>query len=132
MGHDRTLPARVLSIAIVDDDAGVRVSVSRLCRAFGLHAVPYASGGEFLAALDAGTAPADCLLVDAHMPTMTGFELISQLLARDVRIPTIVFTADATPAVPAAYVAAGISNYLRKPLPAADLMAAIESAVGGA
>lgn len=123
--------ARRVSVAIVDDDSGVRVGLQRLCEVFNLRATAYASGHEFLASLDKGTVRADCLLLDAHMPLMTGAELQRDLIARGVQIPTIVFTGDDPSDVAAHYADANIVAYLRKPLDSDDLLAAIERAVRG-
>jgi FixJ family two-component response regulator len=118
------------SIAIIDDDASVRVGLKRLCTACGLSVTVYASGREFLSSIEAGAPRADCLLLDAHMPEMTGSELQRHLVTSGIRIPTIVFTADDAPEVSAHYTAAGVVACLRKPLSSEDLLAAIELAVG--
>src|SRR5262249_55558666 len=68
-----------ISIAIVEDDDSIRVSLSRLCNVWGFTARAYASGAEFIASVDVGTPPVDCLIMDAHMPAMTGAELIDLL-----------------------------------------------------
>jgi len=120
---------RPIAVAIVDDDASVRSSLSRLCRVFGLSATTYASGREFLASLDSGESRADCLLLDAHMPEMNGFELQRRLVARGAYIPTILCTGGDLPEAPVHDAATGIVGCLRKPMSAADLLAAIEQAV---
>jgi CheY-like chemotaxis protein len=120
---------RRISIAVVDDDASVRVSLRRLCEVFGLSATAYASGREFLASLADGAPAVDCLLLDAHMPGMTGAELHHQLVAKGLRIPTIVFTGDDPPEALPEQAAARIVAYLRKPLASKELFAAIEQAV---
>ena len=83
---------RRFSIAIVDDDRLVRVSLVRLCGALELEATAYASALEFLASLENGATRPDCLLLDTQMPEMTGLELQRQLVASGIRIPTIAFT----------------------------------------
>ena len=118
---------RPVTVAIVDDDASVRVSLIRLCRAFGLNGIAYASGREFLAALEGEGFHADCLLLDVQMPEMNGLELRRHLVARGARIPTIIFTAGDMPEVPGAPDDVG---YVRKPVSAADLLEAIEHALG--
>ena len=129
MSTDSTAPQRI-SIVIVDDDASIRVSLQRLCDVYGLSATAFASGRDFLAALEHSAPRPDCLLLDAHMPGMTGSELHRALRARGVHIPTIVFTADDAPELSAHYAIAGIVACLRKPLGAEDLLAAIDQAVG--
>jgi FixJ family two-component response regulator len=121
--------AHQLAIAIVDDDASVRVALRRLCHAVGYAATAYASGAEFLAALERDPSCADCLILDTHMPQMSGIELQRYLIASGVRIPTIVVTADEGPGAPLHYVASGIAAYLIKPVSSDDLLAAIVKAV---
>ena len=131
MSAPRSSAPAPISIAIIDDDASVRVSLKRLCTVFGLQATVYASGREFLSSIESGASRADCLLLDAHMPEMTGSELHRHLVAKGISIPTIIFTADDAPEVAAHYSAAGVVACLRKPLSSEDLLAAIERAVRG-
>ncbi|HEY4595878.1 MAG TPA: response regulator [Thermoanaerobaculia bacterium] len=122
---------RRATIAIVDDDASVRVSLRRLCEVFGLSATAYASGRELLESLDGEASRTDCLLLDAHMPEMNGLELQRHLVMRGVHIPTIICTAGDAPAASAHAAATDVVEYLRKPVSAADLLAAIERALRG-
>jgi len=128
---DETLEIRRLAIAIVDDDASVRAAFRRLCNAFGYHATSYASGREFLAAFERDPSCADCLILDTHMPEMSGIELQRHLVANGVRIPTIVVTADETADAPLHYLTLGITAYLVKPVGSDDLLAAVTRAVRG-
>jgi len=126
---DSTNPARQIAVAIVDDETLVRVSLRRLCNAFGLSATAYGSGREFLDSLEGDQPQPDCLLLDIQMPEMTGLELQRHLTSRGVRVPTIVVTADDAPEARARCMAAGAVDYLRKPIGADELLAAIERAV---
>lgn len=130
MNDQTPIAARRIAVAIVDDDASVRVSLRRLCEAFDLSATVYASGREFLASLDNGGVRTDCLLLDAQMPEMNGFELQRHLAARGARIPTILYTGGDIPELPA-HATTDVVGYLRKPIAAADLLAAIERALRG-
>ena len=113
-------------IVIVDDEESVRTGLRRLCVSLGLRASVYASGSEFLHSLAAGAAPPDCVLLDAHMPHMSGLEVQQRLVDVGLRIPTIVYTADDAPEAEARYVAAGVTAYLRKPIAGDELLEAIE------
>ncbi len=112
-------------IAIVDDEESVRTGLRRLCVSLGLRASVYASGSEFLHSLAGGTGPPDCVLLDAHMPHMSGLEVQRHLIGEGLRIPTIVYTADDAPEAEARYVAAGVTAYLRKPIAGDELLAAL-------
>jgi CheY-like chemotaxis protein len=66
------------------------------------------------------------VLLDAHMPHMTGLDVQRHLVDAGIRVPTIVYTADDAPEAKARYIAAGVAAYLRKPIAGDDLLAAIE------
>ena len=114
------------TILLVDDEESVRTGLRLLCVSLGLRASVYASGSEFLYSLAAGAAPPQCLLLDAHMPHMSGLEVQKHLVDAGLKVPTIVYTADDAPEAEARYVAAGVTAYLRKPIAGDDLLAAIE------
>ena len=129
MSPDPVGPVEGISVAIVDDEESVRVGLRRLCGALGLNPTMHASGRDLIESIDAGARLPDCLLLDAHMPQMTGLELHQQLVRRGVKIPTIVYTADDAPEAQARYMAAGVTDYLRKPIGGDELLAVIERAV---
>ena len=123
------MPSRPpIDIAIVDDDESVRTSLRRLCIVLGLNTTAHASGEAFLRSLDGGRLP-DCLLLDAHMPRMTGLEVQQHLVRTGVRLPTIIYTADDAPEVLARYVDAGVAGYLEKPIDGEKLLATINQAI---
>ena len=122
-------PVRALSIAIVDDEASVRVSLRRLCVALGMRATAHSSGRAFLDSLTDGAEP-DCVLLDMHMPDMTGVDVQRQLTSRGRRVPVIVVTADDSPEAYARGIDAGAVAYLRKPIGVDELLCAVHSATG--
>ena len=101
----------------------------RLCNALGMSATAYGSGRAFLEAIELHDARPDCLLLDIQMPEMTGVEVLRHMTARDIRVPTIIVTADDAPEARARFAAAGAVETLRKPIGAEELLAAIERAV---
>jgi FixJ family two-component response regulator len=117
------------TVAIVDDDDSVRTSLDRLCSAFGFVPVTYASARDFLTALADGVPPAHCLVLDAHMPEMSGPELLQHLKAHDLQIPTVMFTADDAPET-LIHPPPGSLRYLRKPTSAEHLLEAIALVTG--
>jgi FixJ family two-component response regulator len=123
------VPVVMRRVAIVDDDESVRVGLRRLCRAFGFAAAVYGSGEEFLSAVESDPLCAECLILDTHMPGMSGIELQRHLLAAGVRIPTIVLTADERSDRYPPQVVATIVAYLFKPVSGEVLLAAIGRAL---
>ena len=119
-----------LHLAIVDDEELIRVALGRYCSAVGMRVSTYSTGRALIDGLDDCLCAPDCLLLDAHMPDMTGLEILQQLVRRAVRFPTIVYSADDEPEAIKRYVAAGAVAYLRKPALADDIVDAITRAVG--
>ena len=113
------------SVAIVDDEEPIRKALRRLLRASGLEAESYASGQEFL---DGGQRP-DCLVLDLHMPGMSGLQLLRTLQSGKHRLPTVIITAHDEPATRDQCLAAGACAYLRKPLEDRQLLNAISAAI---
>ncbi|HEX6690119.1 MAG TPA: response regulator [Burkholderiales bacterium] len=114
-------------VAIVDDEEPVRKALRRLLRAAGLQAESYAGGQELLDAA-AERAP-DCVVLDLHMPGMSGLQLMRRLQAMQQRPPIVVVTAHDEPETRAQCLAAGATAYLRKPLDERLLLNAISAAL---
>jgi FixJ family two-component response regulator len=115
-------------VAVVDDDESVRKALQRLLRASDLDADTFASAEDFLASLPQAPLP-DCLVLDLQMLGTSGLDLQRQLVRTGPRVPTVVITGHDEPGMEARCLAAGASAYLRKPLEASTLLAAIEAAI---
>ncbi|HSA81117.1 MAG TPA: response regulator [Geminicoccaceae bacterium] len=118
-------------IAVVDDDPSVRKALARLLRASDLDADTYASAQDFLASLPHATQ-LDCLVLDLQMPGTSGLDLQRQLVRAGRQLPVVVITGHDEPGMQARCLAAGARAYLRKPLEAGALLAAIEAAIAHA
>ena len=115
-------------IAVVDDEEPVRKALKRLLRAAGLEAEGYASGKDFLAA----ERRPDCVVLDLHMPVMSGQALLRQIRKMSARLPVVVITAHDTAETRDECIAAGAAAYLRKPLDDRLLLNAISVALAKA
>ncbi len=102
------------TIAIIDDDAGVRASLSSLVRSLGYDVRTYASACAFLD--DTALAGPDCVISDMQMPAMDGEQLQATLDARGRHAPMIFITAFPDEAVRARVMAAGAVAFLPKPV----------------
>ena len=115
------------SVAIVDDEEGIRKALSRLLRASGLEAESYANGQEFLDA--AAEHRPDCVVLDLHMPGMSGLQVLRKLKAAGQRLSVVVITAHDEPETRERCIDAGACAYLRKPLEDRLLLNAISAAM---
>jgi len=100
-------------IAVVDDEAPVRTMLGRVLRVADYDVITFASGEDFLASL-ATRVPA-CLILDIHMPGLSGLDVKSRLCATHPKLPVIFITASDDPALDQAVAEAHGAALLRKP-----------------
>ena len=114
------------SIVVVDDDADMRHALGRLLTAAGFQAMTFPSAE---ALLDAGAAEkADCLILDLHLPGLSGLDLSQLLRARGLDTPVVFITAYDDQETRARAEEAGALGYFSKPFQAASLLAVLERA----
>jgi FixJ family two-component response regulator len=114
-------------VAVVDDDASVGRSFSRLLSAAGFQPVTYLSAE---ALLEDGKRPHfDCLVLDIQLVGMSGLELSQRLAAVKDSTPVVFITAHDDPAVRAEALATGCAGFFRKTDPGAEIIKAISKAI---
>jgi FixJ family two-component response regulator len=113
-------------IVVVDDDLSVRKGLKRLISSFGFDVQTFGSGKDFL--LSGGFDQIHCLVLDIHLPGMTGFELQSELELSGISIPIVFITAYDENADRERAKRKG-AGFLRKPFEAANFMDAIYNSI---
>jgi FixJ family two-component response regulator len=111
-------------VAIVDDDQAVRDSLRFLLEIIGHPVETFASAAEFL---NADKQHLVCLILDHHMPEVTGLELAERLRADGFGMPIVLITGSPSPAIAARAAELGI-RVLAKPVTDEDLMDFISAA----
>jgi signal transduction histidine kinase/DNA-binding response OmpR family regulator len=113
---------------LVAEDNSVNQKVLLLILAqLGLRAHAVASGREALRAL--ALAPYDLILMDCQMPEMDGYEATREIRRRErdgVHVPIVAITARALDGDREKCLAAGMDDYVAKPVRTEDLVAMIE------
>jgi FixJ family two-component response regulator len=79
-------------VVIVDDDAPVRRALARLLSAVGFRVSTYSSAEDFL--VRSSTEDVSCVLLDVHLPRLSGLELTTLLARLNVHVPIVFITAD--------------------------------------
>jgi FixJ family two-component response regulator len=115
------------TVFVVDDDAPVRRSISRLLRAAGFAVTVFASAEEFLAQY----APSvwGCLVLDLAMPTLNGLELQSILAETGSLLPIIFLTGTSDIPQSVRAMKQGASDFLTKPVDDEELLTAVRAAI---
>ena len=115
---------RSLQILVADDHEANRMVVQRLLQKAGHRVVCVNGGEEVLDALE--IADYDTVIVDLHMPGISGLDLLKQLRIMEAgggrRTPVLVLSADVTPDAIMRCEQAGARAFLAKPIAATKLL----------
>lgn len=114
-------------IHIIDDDAALRQALSRLLTASGYRTVVYESGTAFLERAPGNDA--GCILLDVHMPGLTGLQLQEHLVRNASILPIVFLSGNGDIAMSVRAIKAGAEDFLSKPIAKEDLIEAIGRAM---
>jgi two-component system response regulator FixJ len=114
-------------VHLVDDDEGIRRSVSFALRTSGHLVKTYVSGVEFLKA--AKEAPPGCVLLDIRMPELDGLEVQAELRSRGILLPVVVMTGHGDVELAVRAMKGGAVDFIEKPFEKAVLLGAVDVAL---
>lgn len=100
-------------VYIVDDDEGVRESLSALLQSVGVATRGFDSAEASLEAIE--TDRPACMLVDVRMPGMSGLELQRQLVERKLPVRVVMITGHGDIAMAVQAMKNGATDFLEKP-----------------
>jgi two-component system, LuxR family, response regulator FixJ len=120
------LPA---TVAVVDDDPGVRDSLRVLLAAAGYHTREFGSAEAFLREPLEGARC--CAIVDLKLPGMDGLGLQEEMGRRGLATPIIVITAHGDVASARQALRTGAVDFIEKPIDNDELLAAVRGALEG-
>ena len=115
------------TVFLIDDDPGVRDSLTLLLSLKGIRTQPFATAESFLETYRPEWA--GCVLTDLRMPGMTGLELQSMLRERRLDVPVVVLTAHGDVATARAALKNGACDFLEKPIDDATLIEVLHNAL---
>lgn len=102
-----------VNVAIVDDDAAILDAMQTALGYEGLQVRTYASGEAFLSDIEIHTP--DFLILDPHLPGISGAEVAETIALRDAELPFIGLTARPASPIADAVLQAGARAVLTKP-----------------
>jgi len=134
LGEEQTAQAsRSAHVLVVDDNATNRMVAEALCEMFECTTESVEDGVEAVEA--AGSGRFDLILMDIKMPRMDGVEATRRIRAMPGIcgvVPIIALTANADPEDAEAYIAAGMSAVVEKPIKPEALLNAMNACLPGA
>lgn len=104
----------VRKVLVVDDDPVVRKSFDRVLTGKGYAVITAENGEEALSKL--AQEKYDVVYTDIRMPGMSGLEVAEKIKARQPWTPVVIITGYGNDAAEARAKAAGVANFLHKPL----------------
>lgn len=113
-------------VCLVDDDASIRKSVSRLLESAGFSVNAFSDADPFLDYL--AQHPVSVAVLDIWMERMTGMELLVHLCAKSPQTRVIFITGHEDPAAEATVMQAGAFGFLIKPFDGNEFLAMVERA----
>ena len=115
------------TLFIVDDEAEMRRSLTRLLRSAGYTTRAYATASDFLSAHD--PAAPGCLILDMALPGMSGLELQQTLSSTGCRRPIVFLSGRSDIPKSVRAMKSGAVNFLTKPVEMHDLIEAVDEAL---
>lgn len=116
-------------VAVVEDDPTILDALTLLLESGGWTVRAYPSGETFLGEL-CRDVPCDCLLLDPHLPGVSGAEVARAAAARGVPILTLTARPE-SPVTAEVAALSGAAGVMTKPVGAAELLARIADLVRG-
>lgn len=115
------------TVFLVDDDQGMRDSLTLILELAGYRVKSFASPKDFLDAFQIGER--GCLLLDQRMPEMTGLDVQSVLLERGCLLPIIFLSAFGDVPTTVRAIQGGAIDFLEKPASTEVLLQRVQAAL---
>jgi two-component system, LuxR family, response regulator FixJ len=116
------------TIFVIDDHAAVREGLGEMLSVFGYSVKTYDSADGFLLELDRKNV--GCVVADVRMPGTDGLGLVRELARRKIALPVILISGHADVPMAVAAIKSGAEDFIEKPVDDAQLVAAINRALG--
>jgi DNA-binding response OmpR family regulator len=116
-------------ILLVDDEASILHVLTEVLRDEGYSVTSCSGGAMALEALRTASSPPDLIVLDMRMPGMDGWQLATELRARQIEVPLLVMTAGSQARQAAHDI--GAAGYIGKPFDIDQFVGSVASITAG-
>src|SRR6201747_3103619 len=115
-------------IFVVDDDPAVRDTLSMVLSAGGYQVICFADGAALLAV--ARTRTPACILLDVHIPSKSGLDVLKELHGEDYPAPIFMISGQGDIAMAVSAIKNGALDFIEKPFRGSDIVGRLNEAIG--
>jgi DNA-binding response OmpR family regulator len=117
------------TVLLVEDDEPTRDAMMAILVREGYLVLTAESGRDALSLLKAPLSPIDVVLLDVHLPDISGIDLCARIRALQPGLPIVVCSGEAEPGEVAKLLELGVHRYFQKPMSLDELLATVEAAL---
>jgi len=127
MPDSRREPGAAGEIFIVDDDPGVRATLTTIFERAGYRVVAFADGASFLA--HSRTATPVSIILDVHIPGRSGLDILRELHAQDYPAPIFIVSGQGDIPMAVDAIRAGALDFIEKPFRGSEVVERVKEAI---
>ena len=116
-------------VYVIDDDAGVRQSLTSLLQSIGMRVEAFGSAADFLKGRIVDGIAAACLILDVRLPGTSGLDFQAELAKADIHLPIVFISGHGDVPITVRAMKAGAVEFLTKPFREQDVLDAVQLAL---
>ena len=117
------------TVLIVEDDELTRDAMAKVLSREGYLVLTAATGHDALGQLQTPLAPIDVVVLDVHLPDVSGIDLCARIRQVHPNMPVVVCTGEADAEEGGRLLRLGVTRYFLKPMSVDELLATVEAAL---
>jgi DNA-binding response OmpR family regulator len=117
------------TVLVVEDNDLATMGMAMTLAREGYLVLTAATGHDALATLRQPLSPIDVVILDVHLPDVSGIDVCARLRELCPQLPVIVCTGEATPEEAVQLLRLGARRYFQKPVSPDELLSAVEAAL---
>jgi len=117
------------TVLIVEDDEITRDAMAKVLVREGYLVLTAASGHDAIGQLRTPLSPIDVVVLDVHLPDVSGIDLCARIRQLHPSMPVVVCTGEADAEEGGRLLRLGVTRYFLKPMSVDELLATVEAAL---